>query len=194
MEAGPPREVYVYGTRSYAATLSALARECGWQVLGRIDDFAPAEQTAGSFESLTARHAGTAVGLLIGVGYNNLTARWQLWQRVRAAGWQTPTLIHPRAHVAPSATIGEGCVLMAGAVLDHLAALGEACVLWPQACVNHDSKVGENCFLSPQALLCGDVQLGAHSFIGARAVVVDGAQLPERSFLKMGQCITRKTP
>ena len=89
-----------------AATVTALAAECGVQVLGFIDDFAPAGTTAGTFESLSAQHAGGPIGILVGVGYKNLPARWALWERGRDAGWHTPTLVHPRAHVAGTSRLG----------------------------------------------------------------------------------------
>ena len=186
------RRAYVYGSKSFATTVTALAVECGIDVLGYIDDFASPDVTAGSFEELSSQHAGGPIGILMGVGYHNLAARWALWRRVREAGWRTPFLVHPRAHVAATSRLGAGTLVMAGALVDHRCEIGEACVLWPQACVNHDSSVGANCFLSPQALLCGHVRLGAHSFVGAQAAVVDHAELPEGSFLKMGSCFTIK--
>ena len=192
MNVSGPRDVFVYGSRSYAATVRDLAMECGWRVLGFIDDHAPPSAFVSTFDDVTAQHAGTSAGMLIGIGYRDLDARWRAWERVRAAGWDVPALIHPRAHVAPSAQIGEGCILMAGVVVDHRTQVKDACVLWPQACVNHDCLVGANTFLSPQVVICGNVRLGEHSFIGAQSVIVDGADLPSRTRLRMGSRYTRR--
>ncbi|MBN8506096.1 MAG: hypothetical protein J0L58_16645 [Burkholderiales bacterium] len=186
------RQAFVFGSKNFAATVSALAAECGVEVLGCVDDFAPVEQTAGTFDALSREHAGGPIGLLLGVGYKDLAARWRVWERVQAAGWRTPILVHPRAHLAPGVEIGSGTLVMAGAVVDHRCRIGQACVLWPQACVNHDCVVEDNCFLSPQALLCGHVQLGAHSFLGAQSAVVDGALLPAGTRLKMGSLHVRR--
>lgn len=183
---------YVYGSRDYAQTVARLAAECGVEILGFVDDFAPLQARVFRFEDLR-QQAGSDCGMLIGVGYNDLPGRWALWQRIKQAGWRTPSLVHPRAHVALTAQLGEGCIVMAAAVVDHGAQLGQACALWPQANVSHDAHVGDNCFLSPQALLCGHARLGSHSFMGAGSLVVDRADLPEGTRLKMGQAHTRRT-
>ena len=185
----------IYGSRSFARTVTALIESCGHQVLGMLDDYSPtAPGVLGTFEDACRNHSRAAVVMALAIGYNDLDARWRAWQRIRAADWQTPSLVHPRAWIAPSARVGVGSLVMAGAIVDRDASLGEACVLWPGACINHDAQIGANTFISPNSTICGNAIVGANSFIGAAAVVVDGALLPDRSFVKMGSAYTQRAP
>ena len=186
--------VLIYGSRSFAATVADLARHCGHDVVGMIDDMRPGPGIVGSLAQAAASFDPPAHGVLLGIGYNDLAARWAAWLRVRAAGFATPSLVHPRAYVADNARLGPGCLVMAHAIVDRCAQLGQACVVWPGACVSHDTEVGSNTYLSPNATLCGAVRVGAHSFIGAAACVVDHGVVPEGGFVKMGSAYTQRAP
>jgi sugar O-acyltransferase (sialic acid O-acetyltransferase NeuD family) len=184
-------QLLIYGARAFARTVADLARDCGHEVLGMVDDEGSGEGVLGRFDEVTESYAGC--GFAMGIGYNNLPARWAAWQRVRRCGRETPALVHPRAYVARSACVGAGSLIMAGAIVDRAARLGEATVVWPGACISHDVEVEENCFVSPNATLCGFVHVGAHSFIGAAAAVADRGVVPANSFLKMQAHFTTRS-
>lgn len=184
--------LFLYGSRSYAQTVAGIAADLGHDVAGLIDDRGTGPGIVGSFDAVTHAHARSGAGLVMAIGYADLAARARAWERVRGSAWNLPTLVHPRAYVARTATIGAGCVIMAGAVVDQRAQIGEAVVVWPGACVNHDSAIGDNTFISPSAVLCGGVVIGPHSFVGAGALVVDGARLPASSFVRMGERVTAR--
>ncbi|MBT9501031.1 MAG: hypothetical protein IV092_07285 [Burkholderiaceae bacterium] len=174
----------MYGAGDFARTVEILARDCGHEVLGCIDDTAQNPHALGTFSAVCESHPPADCGVVMAIGYRDLGSRWKAWLRLRAAGYASPALIHPRAYVAAQAVLADGCQVMAGAVVDVRSSVGEASVLWPCANVNHDSRVGANCFVSPSATLCGFVQIGDGSFIGAGAVVVDHCVVPPHSFIK----------
>ncbi|MDC6166119.1 hypothetical protein [Paucibacter sp. XJ19-41] len=178
-------QILIYGSRDFSLTVAELARHCGHEVLGKIDDSGSGDGVLGSFDQVCISHPPGRCGLVLAIGYKNLAARWRVWQQVLAAGYATPNLVHPRAYVADSAVLGPGCMVMAGALVDVRARIGAASVLWPGACISHDSELGSNCFISPNATLCGHVNLGADSFVGAGAAIADHQQLPPGSRLKL---------
>jgi sugar O-acyltransferase (sialic acid O-acetyltransferase NeuD family) len=173
----------IYGARDYADTVADLAIDCGHEVVGKVDDEGRSDDVLGRFSDVLRQRQDC--GVVLGIGYRDLPARWAAWQRVRESGLPTPSLIHPRAYVARTAQVANGCVVMAGAIVDRVARLGEACVVWPGACVNHGTIVGENSFVSPNATLCGLVQLGAHCFVGAGAAIADRCRVPEGTSIRM---------
>jgi len=175
----------LYGSRDFAATVGELARHCGHEVVGRVDDYDTGPEIIGPFDRVLESHPPADYGFALAIGYNNLPARWAAWQRLRAAGYRLPPLIHPRAYVADSAHISEGAMVMAGAIVDVRVSIDEAAVLWPAVCVNHDAYIGANTFLSPSVTVCGHARIGAHSFIGAGSIIVDHGAVPEASFLSM---------
>ena len=180
----------IYGSKDFAATVAELVRHCGYEVAGMVDDYNSGPGILGNFDSVTQSHPPSEYGVAIAIGYSNISARWAAWEKIRSAGYLAPALIHPRAYVADTARVGEGAMVMAGAIVDVRAEIGDLTVLWPNTCINHDSKIGFNTFVSPSATICGFVDIGPHSFIGAGAVIVDHCQVPETSFIKM---LTRYT-
>lgn len=52
------------------------------------------------------------------------------------------TLIHPRAYVSPSASIGRGTIIEPMAVVQSNSVVGEGCIINTGAVVNHNCKVG----------------------------------------------------
>ena len=163
----------IYGGQEFAATASELARHCGHHVEGMVNDFNIGREIIGSLESVINSHPPGEFGIVLAIGYKRLEARWIAFQRVKAAGYSIPALIHPRAYVADSAHVSVGCMVMAGAIIDVRTSIDEAAVIWPGACINHDCNVGPNSFVSPNATLCGHVHLGANCFVGAGAAIVD---------------------
>ncbi len=75
------------------------------------------------------------------------------------------TLIHPKATVMPSAKMGEGCILEAGAVVCSGAVVGRGTIIMANAVVGHDAKVGDCC------------QLKYNVSVAERACVPDGTKI-----------------
>lgn len=175
----------IYGSKDFALTVKDLARHCGYEVVGMVDDFNTGEGVLGTLAQVAVSHPPSEYAMAIAIGYSNIPARWQAWRRVFAAGYSAPALVHPRAYVADTAVLGVGVMVMACAMVDTRAKLGDLAVVWPGACINHDVHVGDNCFISPNATLCGYVSIGRDSFVGAGAAIADHSRLPEGAFLKM---------
>jgi sugar O-acyltransferase (sialic acid O-acetyltransferase NeuD family) len=180
----PP--LLVYGSRSFARTVSDLAHDAGFSVAGMIDDDASGPGIVGTLRGARDRFPPTRFAMAIGIGYQDLAARWRAIARAVECGWTLPVLVHPRAYVAASARLEPGCLVMAGAIVDRDVQLGTATVVWPGACINHDVTVGRNCFVSPNATVCGHVRIGDDVFVGAAAVIADHCDVPSSSFIKMG--------
>lgn len=184
----------IYGSSDFAPTVIELARACGHEPVGLVDDLLQKPEVLGNLATVIRSHPPADYGIALAIGYRNLAGRWAAWLRVRAAGYEAPVLIHPHAYVADSARVGAGSMVMAGALVDVRAIVGEVAVMWPGACVNHDSCIGNNCFISPNATLCGFVHLGENSFVGAGAAIADRCMVPPSSFIKMLGRYTGATP
>lgn len=175
----------IYGSKEFALTVMELVRHCGHESVGMVDDFNSGSGILGNIETVRRDFSPNEYGMVLAIGYSNLTARWLAWERIVAAGYISPTLIHPRAYVADTAQVGQGCMVMAGAIVDVRAKLGDAVVAWPGVCINHDVVIGNNTFLSPNSTICGCSVVGVNTFIGANAVIADHCSVPPASFIKM---------
>jgi UDP-3-O-[3-hydroxymyristoyl] glucosamine N-acyltransferase len=66
------------------------------------------------------------------------------------------TGVHPLAHVDPSATLGNGCVIYPGAYVGPRASLGNNCILYPNAVVYDDCVLHDGVILHAGAVIGQD--------------------------------------
>lgn len=187
-------KLLIYGSQNFAQTVAALASDCDYEVAGFVDDFNQGPNVVGTSQSIRQSHPPHSHSVAIAIGYKNLPARLAAWLALREVGYVTPPLIHPRAYIARDVRIGEGVMVMAGAIVDVRANIHDIAVLWPSVCVNHDATIGRNTFLSPNTTICGHADIGGSSFIGAGTAIVDYGVVPESSFVPMLSRWTQRTP
>jgi acetyltransferase EpsM len=131
-------------------------------------------------------------GVIVAIGDN--AARRAVTERVTSAGERLATAIHPFASVAHSATIGEGSMVCAGAIVLPRATLGRCVLLNTKASVDHDCVIGDFVHIAPAATLGGDVQVGAETFVGPGATVAAGIRIGARTVIGAGAVVVRDLP
>jgi sugar O-acyltransferase (sialic acid O-acetyltransferase NeuD family) len=115
-----------------------------------------------------------AQGAMVSIG--NSRARERLGEQMRQAGLELPTLVHPRAYVAPSAVLGRGVFVGAMATVNTGARIDDLAFLPPTAFVSHHVHVEAGATLSPGVTLGGRCRVGRRAFLGLGAIV-----LPDRT-------------
>ena len=101
------------------------------------------------------------------------------------------SLIHPRAVVAESVTIGRGSVVMAGAVINADASIGEGCIINTCASVDHDCKVGNYVHISVGAHVSGTVTINENTWIGAGATVINNLDITANCIVGAGALVVK---
>ncbi len=127
----------------------------GYAVIGRIDYLQQA--------------AGESHKVAVALGDN--TKRVELILSAIEAGHRCPPIIHPAAFVSRRATLGDGTVVLANAVVGVGASLGRGCIANTGCTVDHDCVLADGVHVSPGAHLAGSVQVGLFSWIGLGATV-----------------------
>ena len=186
-------KVLVYGSRLFGGVVRCLVEDCGHEFAGFIDDIHQGDGVLGTFATVRQKYSASEYACANAVGYSDLSARREVTDRIRGAGYAMPALVHPRAYVSATSSVGAGTFVMAGALVDCRVTLGEGVVVWPGVCVSHDCRVGANTFLSPNCTVCGDCRVGDDCFVGAGAVIVSHAAVPDRSRIKaLERYVTRQ--
>jgi UDP-perosamine 4-acetyltransferase len=108
----------------------------------------------------------------VALGSNRLRAR--LGAAVVAQGYELVNAIHPQAVVSPTARIGVGVAIMAGAVINAEAIIGDLAIVNTGATVDHDCVIGASAHIAPQTALAGCVTVGDGAFLGAGVRVIPG--------------------
>ena len=89
------------------------------------------------------------------VAIGNNAVREKLHARVRETGFELLSVIHPTAFVSATATLGPGCVVMAGAVAGTEAQLGQGVIVNCGATVDHHCQVDAFGHLGVNACMAG---------------------------------------
>lgn len=105
--------------------------------VGRLDD---CEGFVGDYEAA-----------FVGIGNNNTRSEWI--KKLKNLGFKLVNLVHPRAYVSPSATVGEGNVVEPMAVIKAGAKIGSGCIISAGAVIDHDCTVSDGAHIAPGVIV-----------------------------------------
>ncbi|MFF2484531.1 acetyltransferase [Paenibacillus sp. NPDC058071] len=131
-------------------------------------------------------HAFIAIG--------NNARRMQLAKKAEAIGFELVNAVSPHAYVSPSASLGRGVAIMAGAIVQPAATIGSYSIINTGATVDHDTTIGEAAHIAPGCALSGSVFVGERSFLGTGAKVIDGMRIGSDCMIGAGAVIIRHIP
>ena len=113
----------------------------------------------------------------------NVKKREEIFLNLKKIGFKIPSIISPLAYVSPKAKIGEGTIVMHGAIINRGAVIGKNCIVNTKALIEHDTFVGDNCHVSTRSTLNGGVILGNNSFIGSHAILKQNIKVGKNCFI-----------
>ncbi len=192
-----PERIVGLGAGTHAKSVLEAIRSAGrFEVVALVDDD-PA--LAGSellgvpiTDGLTGHdvaHAFLGVG-----GIGDTGPRRRAAERLLAAGFELPPILHATAAVSPWATLGRGAQVLATAVVNAEATLGDGALVNTAAVVEHDCVIGDFAHVAPGATLGGGAAVGAGAHVGMGAVVIEGVTVGEGAFVAAGAVVVADVP
>ena len=147
--------------------------------------------TEADLPTLVRRHSNA----LIAVGQIKTSgAREHLFDLIRGIGFSTPAIVSPRSYVSSRASIGEGTIIMHGAVVNAGARIGRNCIINSQVLIEHDVEIGDHCHAAPGARINGGVTVGQGTFVGSGSAIMQGIRIGERCIVPMGASVRQDCP
>ena len=138
--------------------------------------------------SLRTMAAGVAIGGARGADRIAIAAL------LRSVGLTLPIIAHPTASISGTARIGDGCHVLANAVVAADAELGKMTIVNNGAVVDHECRLGHGVHVAPGATLCGCVHVEDEVLIGAGAVVLPRLRIGRGAVVGAGAVVTRDVP
>lgn len=136
-----------------------------------------------------------ACKLVNGIGSVKTTAkRDEIYWKFRKAGFSFQTIKHSSAVVAKGVQLGEGCQIMAGAIIQSGAKCGVNVIVNTKASVDHDCVIGDSAHIAVGATLSGNVVVGSQAFVGAGSTVKHDVVLGESCIVAAGAVVVRDVP
>jgi sugar O-acyltransferase (sialic acid O-acetyltransferase NeuD family) len=126
------------------------------------------------------------------VGYSD--GRKLVADRAAAFNLIPATVIHPRAWVPNSVTIGPGSVILAGVCISPCVSIGSHVLVSNGALLGHDCSLSNFVSVMPGASISGDTFLGQGCLIGASATVLEKRSIGEWTVIGAGAVVTTDIP
>lgn len=190
-------QLIVVGGGGFAKEVVWLAKDCGFDVIGLLDD----NESMHGKEVFGVPVVGNVVDwnsyincqFVVAIG--SPRTRKLVVDNMRSSGApKFATLIHPTVIKSQSVVFSEGCIVCAGMIFTVDITIGEHCIFNLNGTVGHDCKIGSFVTVAPMAAISGNVNLHDFVEVGTGATLRQGVTLNRGSMLGMGAVLTKDIP
>jgi sugar O-acyltransferase (sialic acid O-acetyltransferase NeuD family) len=116
-----------------------------------------------------------------------------MFVRLKQAGYAIETFVHPSAYVSSHAIVGEGCLILPGAVVEPRVTVGANSVVWSNVTLAHDCQVADHCWIAAGTVVSGRARIHRNAFVGVNATIVNDVTVGEYSLIGAAAFISRST-
>lgn len=197
--AGASRKVVVFGAGNGGLTvLETLNSMGGWEVAAFLDEKPELSGT---------QHGGLPVWLFEdlsmlkdrGIHYfvtavADRVRRLEIASEMERACFEPLNAVHRFAYISPSAVLGTGNHIKAGAVIDANCRIGNHCIIDNGAIVPHDNVIGDGCHLAPGAVLGSGITIGKGTLVGIGSTIITGITIGKGVIVGAGANVVRDIP
>ncbi|MFT7405565.1 acetyltransferase [Zhongshania sp.] len=186
------KNIIVVGFGGFGREVAWLAKDCGYNVLGFLDDEAlVGEQGGQQILGAVDRWVDFPNAEFV-VAIGSPRIRKMVVDKMLFSG--TPafaTLIHPSVIMSGSVIVGSGSVICAGCVLTVDVEVLEHVIINLNVTVGHDCFIGSLVTIAPMVAISGSVNISSGVEVGTGASIRQGIQLGKGAMLGMGGVLTR---
>lgn len=178
--------MYLYGASGHAKVIKEILESNNEHVSGFIDD----NQSLVELCNLPVLHNSENLSpIIISIGNNEIRREIATQLNTNFA-----KAIHQHAIVSPSASIDDGTVVMAGAVINAETKIGKHSIINTGASVDHECVIGDFVHISPHATLCGNVHVGEGSWVCAGSTIIQGVKIGKWCTIAAGSVVKKDIP
>lgn len=194
--------VALFGAAGHARVVADILERSGlFEIAGLIVSDLPAGTVRFGYRVL-----GSEVDLPVLIEQNGIQAgviavgdNWARSQFLARIGSFCPALpfvtaVHPSAQIGRDVRIGDGTVIMAGAVVNSGSEIGAFSIVNTKASLDHDSRMGAFTSLAPGVTVGGNVAIGDFSAICLGASVIHRVRIGSHSVVGAGAVVIQDVP
>jgi sugar O-acyltransferase (sialic acid O-acetyltransferase NeuD family) len=196
------KRILLFGAAGHAkSTADVLERSGLFEIVGLVvSDLAPGIERFGyrvlgserDVPVLIQRYGIEAGAIAVGDNW----ARSQFREKIHHCSpvLRFVTAIHPSAQIGHDVHIGEGTVVMAGAVVNSGSEIGPFSIVNTKASFDHDGRMGCFASLAPGVTVGGSVTIGDFSAVCLGASVIHGVRIGSHTVIGAGAVVIRDIP
>lgn len=177
----------LYGASGHCRVVVDIVEALGLPIDFIVDDNPEVRELLG-YE--VRRNTGIYDDAIITIGKNWI--RKEIFELIKVNRYITA--VHPTAIVSPRVRIGEGSVVMQGAIIQSCAEIGKHCIVNTGASVGHDVKLGDFVHVASHATITGGATIGEGTWIGAGSVIRQGVHIGSWTMIGAGSVVVNDIP
>jgi UDP-perosamine 4-acetyltransferase len=192
------QRVLVIGAGGHAkVVIEAIRAAAVGEVVGLIDPAPAAPRLLGvpvlGGDDMLVRLRGEGIGAAV-VALGNNALRERIGHRLHELEFVLPCVIHPAGLMSPTASLGDGTVIMAAAVVGTETIIGRLAIVNTGAVVDHDNRIGIAAHIGPACGLAGNVHVGDRALVGVGSVVRPGIRIGAEAIVGAGAAVVADVP
>ena len=180
------KKLCIVGASGHGRVVADIARQAGYTDIVFLDDDIT-RRNCGRYPVVgkTYTYSPEDGDLFVAIG--NAEIRKRIMDKLGTC----ISLIHPNAVIAEEVEIGEGTVIMAGAVINPGTKIGRGCIINTCSSVDHDCNINDYVHVSVGAHICGTVVIGESTWVGTGVTVSNNIQICHNSMIGAGAVVIR---
>lgn len=170
------KKVIIIGASGHGKVVADIVLQNGDSIVGFFDGNQDIKEFIGYKNLGTEKDYISYPDCYFVVAIGNAAIRERIVSSMPLAKWYTA--IHPTAIISPiDTTIGEGSVVMAGAIINAGAKLGKHCIANSGSIIEHDNIIEDYVHISVGAKTTGAVHVGKSTWVGAGATIINNLSI-----------------
>lgn len=170
------QSIIIYGSGGHATSVASATLDCGYEITCFIDNKRKGEklldiEICDDADLKEIANTKTIVGLIVAIGHNFI--REKVYRDI-ARDFKNifyPKIIHPSAIISKHSEIGDGSVILPGAVIGPNSSIGKFCIVNTRSSIDHDCMMHDFSSIAPGVITGGNVEIGVRSFIGLNTAI-----------------------
>ena len=120
--------------------------------------------------------------------------RINFFKKLKKIGFNLPIIKSSRAVIAEDVKIGEGTVVMHGAIINPGTKIGKNVIINTGSIIDHDCTIHDHVHIAPGVTLSGGVKVGYATHVGTGASIIQNIHIGERTIIGAGSVVTKDIP
>jgi len=193
------KNVVIIGASGHAkVVIDIIEQNNEYNIIGLIDSFKPINSKV--FEYNIIGHEDELLALkekynfdtgIIAIGDN--WTRKKVYKKIIDIdpNFNFISAIHPKSIIGKNVEIGNGSVIIAGAIINSDSKIGKFCIINTKASLGHDGDLKEFSSLAPNSTVGGNVKIGTCSAICIGANILQDIVIGEHSIIGGASLVNR---
>jgi len=166
----------IYGVISKSTELNTLIHDI--DIVGTDDDLKKIYQNVKN--------------AIIGIGQiENSIVRKELYKKLKAVGYNLPSIFSKRSFFSTDSTCREGNVFMTNSFVNIDAKIGKCNIINSNALIEHNVDIGDFNHVSTGSIVNGNVKIGNDVFIGSGSVIMNNISITDNVIVGAGSLVTK---